>query len=505
VFAIDNMRFQIHYTSTDVTLTHLPQFAPPVYYPVGAYEGNPHALAVGDVNGDGIPDLIVAADGNRVVRVLLGNGDGTFQNSLPSIFIPDGPLAVALGDFNGDGILDLAATSSFNGTGTLSILLGNGDGTFQAPTTYPVGFVANDILVGDVNGDGARDLVVFNRGDNNFQGSISLLYGNGDGTFQNAINYPPFPGYTISSVALGYVNGDGLLDLVVGNSAGAGGSASVVSVLVNQGNDANGHAIFQHDMSDDYPIGISVDSLVVCDVNGDEDVPDDVLVVADDTAKVGVLLGNGDGTFQSPVISGGVRAEPEAVDVGIFTSSGDLDIVETVNGGSGLAVQYGDGYGNFGPPSYYQLSGGGAFAVVAADFNGDGAPDLAGLTLASNVAILLNMGYITYAPQEGGSSAHHAPERADAASVTFLNPAASENAATADSVASPSPAASPAPSRPTAFPVDQLFAFVRPDAFTPAVLDRRLLAVPALDPPFAWEMTRDGWLAEGMLPDSLGG
>jgi autotransporter-associated beta strand protein len=510
-FTVGHTRFQIHYTGTDVTITHLPQFAPPVYYPVGAYEGNPHALAVGDVNGDGIPDLIVAADGNSVVRVLLGNGDGTFQNSLPAISIY-APIAVALGDFNGDGILDLAVTDNSNLTGTLDILLGNGDGTFQAPVSYSVDYYPKDVLVGDVNGDGAADLVVYSQ-ELNFQGGVSILYGNGDGTFQDAVNYS-FPGYTTSAVALGYVNGDGLLDLVVGNTAGTLGSASVVSVLVNEGNDANGHAILYHDMTDDYPIGISVSSLVVADVTNDYGGLDDVLVVADDTAKVGVLLGDGTGTFQSPVISSGVSGEPGAVDMGDFDGSSYPDIVEAINGGSQLAVQYGKGDGSFGPPSYYAVGGGmygyGVFAVAAADFNGDGAPDLAALTLAngqtSNVGILLNMGYAGGpAPQQDGWSPRHTPQRTDSSTATFLDPAASDDTAAAASAASPSATATPAPSAATVFPADQWFALVGPNDLGAPAADRRLLAVPALEPPFAWEMTRDGWLAEEILPERLGG
>jgi FG-GAP-like repeat len=417
---------------------------------------------------------------------------------------------VAVGDFNGDGILDLAVTDDSNQTGMLSVLLGNGDGTFQAPVSYPVGFEPTDVLVGDVNGDGAQDLVVYDK-ELNFQGNVGILYGNGDGTFQDAVNYS-FPGYTTSAVALADVNGDGLLDLFVGNNAGSLGSASVVSVLLNQGNDANGHAIFQHDMSDDYSTGIIVSSLVVGDFNGDG-VPD-VLVVADDTAKVGVLVGNGDGTFASPVTSSGVSGQAGAVDVGDFDGDGNLDIVVGINGGSRLAVQYGKGDGSFGPPSYYDVGGGGlgygVDTVVAADFNGDGTPDLAAMTLAngqtSNVGILLNMGYATDpALQPGGGSPRHAPKRTDPSIAVFPDPAGSDETATAASLVPTGPTATTAVPAPTVSPADQLFGLVGPSDFAPVVAHGRLLALAPLAPPFAWEMTRDGWLAGEILPESLGG
>jgi hypothetical protein len=133
-------------------------FAPVTPFSVGAA---PVSVAVGDFNHDGIPDLATANNTDNTVSVLLGNGDGTFRND------PNGPLqvggfpsSVAVGDFNRDGVPDLAVANSNDNT--VSVLLGNGDsgGTFQAATSYPAGPFPSAVAVGDFNGDGAPDLAV---------------------------------------------------------------------------------------------------------------------------------------------------------------------------------------------------------------------------------------------------------------------------------------------------------------------------------------------------------
>ncbi len=452
VFAVDHKMFQINYTANDVVLTHLPVFSPPVSYPLDHHidPNSVHPIAVGDFNGDGIPDLVVAnATFPGSVTVLLGNGDGSFQ-SQPDIIVPNETLAVAVGDFNGDGILDIAVTSfgSSGGLpGELYVLLGNGDGTFQDPVSYTVGFGPIDVEVGDVNGDGAADLVVFNQGDNGGAGSLSLLYNNGDGTFQDAQTLPPFPGYRTSAVAVADL-GSGLLDLIVGNDGG-GGISNVVSVLVNQGNDADGHAIFRHDMTDDYPAGNSlstdIDSLAVGDFNNDG-MPD-VLWVDRRSGEVDVLLGNGDGTLQgmpiqspAPDIVGFLTG---ALAVGDFDGDGNLDVTMPLNlSGISEGVLYGKGDGTFGVTSRYTIGGGsqsGPIAVVAADFNGDGAPDLVMVTVGfstDSLWILLNMGFGGGpAPRRGGRSPRHEP--------AALHPSAAALAALADTHAAASVPSTP--------------------------------------------------------------
>ena len=181
-----------------------------------------------------------------------------------------------MGDFNNDGVQDLAVTSD---TGdTVSVLLGNHDGTFQAQRQYPVGAAPIDIAVGDFNGDGIFDLAIANADSNN----VGILLGNGDGSFKAQVTYPA--GRSPSSVATGDLNSDGKLDLVTANNQG-------VSVLLG-----NGDGMFQAET--EYPAGSASHAVALSDLNGDGVL--DVASATDDNT-VAVLLGNGDGTLQTAV------------------------------------------------------------------------------------------------------------------------------------------------------------------------------------------------------------
>jgi hypothetical protein len=170
------------------------------------------SVAVADVNGDGIPDIIIANKQDSTVSVLLGNGDGTFApRQTFSVGNDNAPTSVAVADVNGDGIPDIITANS--GDNTVSVLLGNGDGTFQPQQTFPVGTGPTSVAVADLNGDGRPDIITGNSG----SGSVSVLPGNGDGTFQPQQTFPVGTGLT--SVAVADVNGDGKPDLIVGNRA----------------------------------------------------------------------------------------------------------------------------------------------------------------------------------------------------------------------------------------------------------------------------------------------
>src|SRR5256885_1819824 len=170
------------------------------------------SIVVGDFNGDGVPDLAVAngrtpfTGGPGNIEVLLGNGDGTFQDPL-TVATGGRPVSLAPGDFNGDGKPDLAV-ADFD-SNTVLVLLGNGDGTFQAPRTFTTGARPSSVAAGDFNGDGALDLAVANE--DNF--SVSVLLGNGDGTFQVPSTFTT--GARPQSVAVGDFDRDGTLDLAV--------------------------------------------------------------------------------------------------------------------------------------------------------------------------------------------------------------------------------------------------------------------------------------------------
>lgn len=153
-------------------------------YTVGA---NPNHGTVGDFNGDSKLDLAVGNVAGKTVSVLLNMGDGTFQNAA-FYGVDFNPEAIATGDFNTDGKLDLAVGNFFGGptsAGNISILLGKGDGTFNAAVNYDAGS-PEDISVADLNGDGKLDLAAASWVSNN----VSVLLGDGAGAFQSAVTYP---------------------------------------------------------------------------------------------------------------------------------------------------------------------------------------------------------------------------------------------------------------------------------------------------------------------------
>jgi glucose/arabinose dehydrogenase len=191
---------------------------------------DPHSVATGDFNGDGRQDLAVANHGSASVSVLLGNGNGTFQTQV-AYAVGTNPHAIRAGDFNGDSRLDLATAN--DGSDNVSVLLGTGTGTFGAATNFPTGRVPKGILVADVNADQRLDLVTSNTAGNYPSGAnnpggdeISVLIGNGSGSFaaprQFTVGHTPF------SVAAGDVDGNGLVDLATANWFGGD-----VSLLLN--------------------------------------------------------------------------------------------------------------------------------------------------------------------------------------------------------------------------------------------------------------------------------
>jgi sugar lactone lactonase YvrE len=327
--------------------------------PATAY--GPASIAVGDFNGDGIPDMAVAIDSyTGSVTILLGKGDGTFTATATSLSTGSDPRQIAAVDFNGDGILDLA-TADFYGN-SITILLGNGDGTFKAPATITsVGQSPQFLVVADFNGDGIPDLAVTNQAS-----KLIILLGNGDGTFTPTATSPATGTYGSLPVAVGDFNDDGIPDLalangsslmiLLGNGDGTFKSAKLSSVLGN------------------VPNGIAIG-----DFNRDGILD---LAVTDDgyTGTVTILLGKGDGTFtpaaNSPLSAG---FYPQSVAVGDFNGDGipDLAVGNDIAVGT-VRIFVGNGDGTFiVPPSSPVLVGRQPVSAVIGDFNGDGVSDVA--------------------------------------------------------------------------------------------------------------------------------
>ena len=328
-------------------------FAPGVNYVGGLYPG---AIAVGDFNGDGKLDAAVIDMSSGNVSIFLGQGNGTMQ--LAPIALPTGIYAsrVVVADFNNDGKSDLAVTNI--GSNNVGIYLGNGDGTFRAPTYVAAGLAPSGIAVADLNGDGKQDLVVTNASSGTIVGqSVTVLPGNGDGTFGIARTYTS--GVNPQDIVIGDFNGDGKPDLAVANNSDA-----TISILLGNGDgtfgpgatfatgfrpymlrafDVNGDG--RLDLAVVTAFGISImlgrndgtfptvsnialsftpNGLAIGDFNGDG-----LLDLATGNifgSNLVVLLGNGSGAFQAP-ISFGTGSGPMAVESVSLRGDGVLDLL----------------------------------------------------------------------------------------------------------------------------------------------------------------------------------
>jgi hypothetical protein len=345
-----------------------------------------YKLVTGDFDGDGNLDLAVSNYGSSQVTVLLGKGNGTFTVAPGSPFNIGGRAnQMVVGDFNGDGKLDLAA-SEFSGS-QLSVFLGNGNGSFSAAPGSPYALAGNgaSLGVGDFNGDGKLDLVasVYNSG------NVYLFLGNGNGTF-NAAPGSPFAGGAGSYTgATGDFNNDGKLDFVKSNYTNPN-----VSVLL--GNGAGGLALAPGSPIN-YAGASQTLAVAVADFNGDGKM--DLAVCNYGSNTISILLGNGDGTFTqaagSPIVT---ASNPYDIAAADFNGDGKMDlVVANYNANNGyLTFLYGNGDGTFSNRdnlNFFPLGiTSGLTAVTTGDFNGDGAPDVAAgfYNGSNNVVVFLN-------------------------------------------------------------------------------------------------------------------
>ena len=316
------------------------------------------------------------------MNILLGNGDGTFRLGQTYV-VGVQPFFVAAASFRRNGILDLAVSDSLSND--VYVMLGNGDGTFQAAVAYPAIGISYSIASGDFTGDGIPDIIAI-TGSTQCD-CISVFPGNGDGTFRSAVNTPvPYNvgGYAL---AVGYFDSDKNLDIAV---TGQFGTANQVDILLGNGDGTfrpNGY----------YEVVITPNSIAVGNFRGGHKA--DLAVAVD--PGVEVLLGNGDGTFQQPALY--PANFPSWVIAKDFSGDGALDLAVSIPGlgfgyPPGASVLKGNGDGTFQPATFYPAGKDPTF-IVAGDFNNDGKADLVTVDdVSDGLVALLNTGAVSFSP-----------------------------------------------------------------------------------------------------------
>ena len=329
----------------------------------------------GDFNADGIPDLVTNFGPTSTgISVLLGNGDGTFQNP-KSVDLGFPTQSIVTGDFNGDGKLDMVLTvdwlGGFQNHGGLAVLLGKGDGTFRAPKPAAEGIHILPLVAGDFNNDGKLDVALVSD-DVNTSNDMMVLLGNGNGTFKAprrvATEIRTRTRQVQDDVGVGHFlvtgdfNDDGCLDLVYIYTNPNSPVGKIMEML------GNGDGTFEAPRIIDSGSSPYFNSIITGDFNGDDHL-DLAESTSDNSGKV--LLGNGDGTFQVLTLK-----SPAPIGLtlltGDFNGDGHLDLAS--DGYGILAIHIGNGDGTFQPAARFALD---ATSLAAGDFNGDGRLDLA--------------------------------------------------------------------------------------------------------------------------------
>jgi hypothetical protein len=339
----------------------------PPFQTVGDQSFYNNPIAVGDFNGDGIPDIATPN------AVYLGAGDGTFRDAPGAYAEFSDALAMVSGDFNRDGKNDLAVVNL--SSNDVSVFSGNGDGTFGDPQEVPAGEGPDALVSGDFNGDGLHDLAVADYA----SGKVSILLGQAGGSF--TLSQQVDVGAGPSALACGYFNGDGALDLAVANYA-----AGTVSILLG-----NGNGTFQEQTQ--LAAGMGPISLVTGDFDGNGRT--DLAVADQNSNDISVFLSRGDGTFLAPerLVAGD---GPTSLVCGDFTGNGHLDLAVANSNSNDLSVFLGNGNGTFAAQTRF-AAGNGPISLASGDFNRDGRLDLAVANVnTGDISVLFGKGDGTF-------------------------------------------------------------------------------------------------------------
>ena len=433
----------------------------------------PQGVVVADLNGDGHADIVTANTSWNTLGILIGNGDGTFQ-AVKELQLSSAPVTLVAADFNGDGNTDLAVPNNQGdtipgATNAISILLGKGDGTFGIATNYKTPGPTQALQVADFDGNGKLDLAAFSFS-STAAGTVTVLLGKGDGSFQVHGNYG---GVASFASAVGDFNGDSHMDVAMLSrddflvnvllGDGTGGLSSIVdSPIVNRNalmtsdlfageftgdgkldlvstywglggvalSVGNGDGTFQAPQGNSMPGYGPVET--VGDINGDGKL-DVAILYTGATSGLGTLFGKGDGTFTAGPVTpiGTLPSQMVAADLnndgkldlaacGLYTvvligqgdgnfrvtagnnpqqapatcivtdlnNDGKSDLVAAYQSG-GVSVYLGNGDGTFQDRVDYSIYASGAAPdVVAADFNGDGNMDIAVVNNIPNVILI---------------------------------------------------------------------------------------------------------------------